>query len=326
MDTLVGGEGKKILTSPGSKRQPDVGKGSRSLLGRAVREPAVHFLVLGVLLFAGYAAWNRGPAEVPPSRQIELTLDDLRQLQIGFASKWQRAPTQQEMMGLLESRIREEVLYREAIAMGLDKDDTIVKRRMVQKMEFLAEDVSAVREPKSDELKAWFEEDPGRFALPGFVTFRHLYFSPDRRGDRARDDAARALQKLAGKPESWPGASVLADPFMFQDHLADRDPSDLAKEFGPAFARSVFDLKPGSWQGPVESGYGWHLVFVDSLTSGRVPTFEEVEPDVKSAWLAARKAEAWDKAYKTMRAKYALVLPAPPENSAGAPAPLKETP
>ncbi len=144
------------------------------------------------------------------------------------------------------------------------------------------------------------------------VTFRHLYFSPDRRGKNARADAEKALGKLAGKPATWSGASALGDAFMFQDYLADRSPDQIAKEFGPPFAKALFDQKPGAWSGPIESGYGWHLVFVDFLTPGRPAAFEEVEPDVKTAWLAAQKAEAWDKAYKAMRAKYELVLPAPP--------------
>ena len=106
---------------------------------------------------------------------------------------------------------------------------------------------------------------------------------------------------------------------MFQDFLADRTPEQIAKDFGPPFARALFAQKPGAWTGPIESGYGWHLVFLDSLTPARVSTFDEVQPDVKTAWLAARKAEAWDKAYKTMRAKYELLLPAPPAPEKGKP-------
>ena len=98
---------------------------------------------------------------------------------------------------------------------------------------------------------------------------------------------------------------------MFQDYLADRTSEQIAKDFGPVFAKALFEQKPGAWQGPIESGYGSHLVYVDSLIPARVSAFEEVEPDVKTAWLAAQKAEAWDKAYKAMRAKYELLLPAP---------------
>jgi parvulin-like peptidyl-prolyl isomerase len=143
-----------------------------------------------------------------------------------------------------------------------------------------------------------------------------LYFSPDRRGTRARDDAEQALAKLAGQPVDAKIASSLADAFMFQEYYRDRAPEFLGKEMGPQFALAVARLKPGSWQGPIESGFGWHLVFVDTVIPGRVPAFEEVEPDIRTAWLGEQKALAWERAYKKMRASYTVLLPAPPESSA----------
>jgi peptidyl-prolyl cis-trans isomerase C len=165
---------------------------------------------------------------------------------------------------------------------------------------------------------SWFEQNHAKFAQPPRLSFRHLYFSPDRRGARARDDAQQALAKLAGQPVDAKIASSLADPFMFQEYYRDRAPDNLAKEFGPPFALAVARLAPSSWQGPIESGFGWHLVFVDSVVPGRVPAFEEVEADVRSAWLGEQKALAWDKAYKAMRAKYTVLLPAPPDSAAAA--------
>jgi hypothetical protein len=277
---------------------------------RWLREPLVQFLVLGAVLFCGYGIVRRGPPKDARPTRIALTADDLRQLEVGFRAQWQRPPSPEEMTGLLENKIRQEVLYREALALGLDKEDTIVKRRMAQKMEFLAEDAASAHEPTSDELKGWFEKNTKLFTVPGRITFRHLYFSPDRRGARARGDAALALARLAGKAADSPVAGNLGDPFMFHDYLADRASGEIAKEFGPPFAKAVFALENGRWMGPVESGYGWHLVFVESLTADRVPAFEEVEAEVKTAWLGAQKAEAWERAYKTMRAKYELALPA----------------
>jgi len=126
-------------------------------------------------------------------------------------------------------------------------------------------------------------------------------------------EAARALDKLRGKPATSQEGAALADPFMFQDNYRDRAPEFLGKEFGPKFAQAVATLPPGSWQGPVESGFGWHLVFVDTVIPGRVPAFEEIEPDVKTAWLGEQKALAWQRAYEAMRAKYTVLLPAPPD-------------
>ena len=279
---------------------------------RLLREPLVHFLLIGGLLFAIHGLAPAGSATPAASREIRLSYDELGQLVILFKSQWRREPTAEEFERLVEDKVQAEILYREALAMGLDKSDEIVKRRMAQKMQFLAEDVAAAREPTSAELRPWYEKNSASFAQPSRVSFRHLYFSPDRRGARAREDAAQALAKLAGQPEDARIAASLADPFMFQDHYRDRAPEFLGTDFGPQFARAAATLPPGSWQGPVESGFGWHLVFVDTVIPGRVPAFEEIESDVRTAWLAEQKALAWRKAYKEMRAKYSVLLPAPP--------------
>ena len=302
-----------------------------STLKRWLREPLLHFLLIGIVLFAVYAYLHRGRGGVESSRQIVLSLDELRQMDMYFESQWHRPPTPAEFQALVEDKVREEILYREALAMGLDKDDTIVKRRMAQKMQFLAEDVAAAHEPSTTELKAWFEKNKDKFALPGRYSFRHLYFSPDKRGINAHEDAAKALAKIAGQPEDSKLAASLADPFMFQNYYGDRTPEAIAKEFGPPFAVALEKLKPGSWQGPVESGYGWHLVFLDTVIPGRIPAFEEAEPDVKTAWLGEQKAQAWKKAYDAMRAKYIVLLPAPPtkesaQPSSPSPPPKKQVP
>src|SRR5271166_77356 len=172
------------------------------VLKRWLREPLLHFLLLGVALFAVYGYMHRGRGGFESSRQIKLSLDELAQMDMYFESQWHRQPTPAEFQAMVEDKVREEVLYREALAMGLDKDDTIVKRRMAQKMQFLAEDVAAAHEPSTAELKAWFEKNSNKFALPSRYSFRHLYFSPDKRGKNAQDDAAKALTKIAGQPEN----------------------------------------------------------------------------------------------------------------------------
>lgn len=282
-----------------------------------LREPLLHFLVLGALLFAAYSYLQPGqPAPQVADREIRYSLDELAQLTQVFQAQWRRAPTPEEFDRLLENKVQQEVLYREALAMGLDQGDEIVKRRMAQKVQFLAEDVAAAREPSREELARWFTQHRDMFAQPPRLSFRHMYFSPDIRGVHAKDDAATALNKLANAPEDTPLAATLADPFMFQDYYRDRAPDFLGKEFGPQFATAVAKLAPGAWRGPVESGFGWHLVFVDTVIPGRVPSFEEIEREVKTAWLGEQKTLAWQKAYSKMRAKYQVLLPAAPENTA----------
>jgi hypothetical protein len=278
---------------------------------RWLREPLLHFLLLGAMLFVIYGLINERAGAMQPTQEIALTPSDVRQLDSLFQAQWRRPPTPEEFGIMVENRIQEEVLYREAMALDLARDDTVVKRRMAQKMQFLAEDMAAAREPTMAQLKAWFDQHRDEFALPGRVSFRLLYFSPDLRGQRAQADAAKALARLSAESGNSRLAASLADPFMLQDAYSDRTPEQLAREFGSPFASAIFKLKPGSWQGPVESGFGWHLVWVDSVIPGRTPAFEEAEADVKTAWLAEQKAQAWRATYGAMRAKYTVRLPAP---------------
>jgi peptidyl-prolyl cis-trans isomerase C len=274
-----------------------------------LREPLLHFLVIGAVLFAAYGALNRDPNDRKDQRRIVLTENDLSQMTIATLAQERPAPSIEQMRNLLEAKIREEVLYREGLAMGLAKDDIIVKRRMLQKMDFLAEDLSDLREPDREELQAWFRNNAQRFAFPPRVSFRHLYFSFDKHGANTAEAAAGVLRQIAGKPADLPDAAALADSFMFRDYYADRSPDQLGSEFGGKFEHALLDVKPGSWQGPLESGFGWHLVFVESLTPERVPEFAEVESQVKSEWIKDQRAEFKRKAYETMKARYEIVLP-----------------
>jgi peptidyl-prolyl cis-trans isomerase C len=295
---------------------------------RWLREPLLHFLVAGLAMFVLDRALNPTAVEQGNRNRIELTNDDLRQLEVGWVAQWRRPPIPEELRGLLENKIREEILYREALALGLDQGDTIVKRRMAQKMEFLAEDVSDLRQPNREELEAWFVTNAPRFTIAGRVSFRHLYFSFDKWGERVREAAEGALEKLTGQPADWPGAVTLADPFMFQDYYGDRSPEQVANVFGGKFMRSLFQLQPGKWQGPIESGYGWHLVWVESMTPARLPVFEEVEPEVRSQWVADQRAEFKRQAFAAMKARYEVVLPGTPtrEAAGNGALPVKEAP
>lgn len=282
---------------------------------RFLREPLVHFLLLGAALFGVFRFTRPTSARAAPSTEIAFTLEDVTQLAQYFQAQWGRLPTSQEFSALLEGRVREEVLYREALAMGLDQNDEIVRRRMAQKMEFLSEDVAEATVPTDVELRAWYTAHAAQYAEPRRVSFRHLYFSPDRRGARAEADARRALPRIAGQPEATPLGVQLADPFMFQAYYRDQTIESMSREFGPAFARVVDTLPTGRWTGPVQSGLGWHLVFVDEAIPGAAASYEEVQQRVRADWLAEQKEAAWDKAYRDMRAKYTVLLPGVPDSA-----------
>jgi len=275
-----------------------------------MRSPLLHFLLIGAALFMLYAvvAPPRPPA---PGSRIELTQDDLRQIDIAWTAKWLRPPTNAEWNDLVDSKVREEVLYREALKMGLDQDDVIIKRRLGQKLEFLVEDASAIRDPSPSELESWYKRNGAQFSIPGRATFCHIYFSPDTRGRRAQADAARTLAALKpAAPCNSPAAANLGDRFPEQSFYADRSQDDVANSFGTAFSQSLFRLKTGAWIGPVESGYGWHLVRIDMLTAPRVPPFGEVNRSrVQTAWLDAQREQSKREAFAAIRKKYEVVLP-----------------
>ena len=276
---------------------------SVSAMVQGLREPLVHFLLIGIGLFVVYSVFSSAGNQ-SNSNRIQLTADDIKLLQITWMAQWQRAPTPDEMRGLIETRVRQEVLYREALTMGLDQNDEIIKRRLAQKMEFLAEDVSTIGTPTPEELKAWFEQNSARFALPGRLTFRHLYFSPDKRGQQAKHDAEQALQSLSA-------VSRVGDQFVDQDYFTDVSPDAVARVFGTAFSESLFKMKSSqSWQGPVESGLGWHLVWIETTTAGRIPPFEEVDPEqLKSEWISEKREETKRRAFADIRKRYEIALP-----------------
>ncbi|MEB2346568.1 MAG: peptidylprolyl isomerase [Deltaproteobacteria bacterium] len=279
------------------------------MLGRLGREPLLHFLLVGGLLFGAYRVLHPAPEGGEAEDRIVVTQDDLRQMSLTWLAQGRPPPTPGEMRSLVEHWVHDEVLYREALALGLDQGDTIVKRRMVQKMAFLADDLSDLREPTRAELEAWFAEHAARFTLPPRASFRQLYFSPDRRGAGARAGAEEALVQLAGGSVDPADATSLGDPFVLQRYYPERTPDQIAKDFGPGFAEALFGQEPGAWRGPIESGFGWHLVFLESLEPARVPDFAEVAEAVETAWVEEQRDAFERQAYETMKARYQIVLP-----------------
>lgn len=275
---------------------------------RFLSEPLLHFAIAGIVIFAAYRIFNPEPDVADDPQRIELTQDDIRQLALTWLAQGRPLPSDAEMRSLIDQKVAEEVMFREAVTLGLDRDDQIIKRRLAQKMDFLAADLATLDEPTEAELSQWFAANAERFALPAHASFRHLYFSPDKRGSAAETDAAAALKALSGLPADTAEGKALADPFMLRSYYGDSTPEQAAKEFGPAFATTLFGLKPGSWQGPVQSGYGWHLVWVDAIEPGRIPAFEEVKSQVKSAWTDERYQEVKRKALDEMLSRYTIVV------------------
>jgi peptidyl-prolyl cis-trans isomerase C len=276
-----------------------------NVFARALREPLVHFLLAGFALFVLYALLQPERFAADTSRRIELSATDVARVELAFVARWQRQPTAAELRGLLASEVRNEILSREAIALGLDKDDVIVKRRLAQKMEFLADDLSGLREPTAEELRAWFDANKSEFVQPSRITFRHVYFSTDRRGADAEPAARRALASATGRRDTAPRG----DAFMFQDHYADRTEAQLAQVFGSDFAKTVLSSPLKQWSGPFESGLGWHVVWTEELRAGEVPSYEDVESEVRERWTLEQREAAKRAGFEAMLARYEIVMP-----------------
>ncbi len=280
----------------------------------ALREPLVHFLLLGAAIYAA-AALARPAAEANRSDRITVTAGQIRWLGTSWQKKWNRPPTQEELSGLVEELVRETVLYREALAMGLDQDDTIIRRRLVQKLEFLSQDLVATVPPTEQELRAWFAERGERYRAPALTTFTHVFVDPDRRGDRTLADAEAIAARLRALGPPAENTASLGDPFLLQAYYPERSEREIAKLFGSEFAREVSRLEPGAWHGPLLSGYGPHLVWVEAHSPSVPAEFAAVRERVRRDWEQERRRVFEEDFYARLRARYEIVIEEPGDRS-----------
>ena len=228
----------------------------------------------------------------------------IEHLEVLFARTWQRPPTRAELEGLVQGFVREEVAYREAMAVGLDWDDTIIRRRLRQKLEFLAEDFATGAEPSDAELATYLAAHPDDFRIDPRLTFIQVYLDPDARGDALEADVQQLLAALNGDPAL--DSAMQGDPILLQHGHADVSEREIADRFGSPFAASVIELQPGAWRGPFESGYGVHLVRVDARTEGRFPELAEVREAVRREYDHVRRNEGLEEFYREMLGRYEI--------------------
>ena len=271
------------------------------------REPLVHFLAIGAFLFVAYL-WLNDPYATSSSTRIEVSANDIDLLRTRWMKQWQRPPTQPELESLIEAHIREEVFYREALALGLDKDDTIVRRRMAQKVEFLVADLAVPTEPDEAELRAYFQENQERYRQPVSLSFTHIYFNPDRRGSSIHRDAQAELHRLQAAKESPERTRERGDRFMLAHEYVEKSAPEIARDFGQAFEKRLVELEPETWRGPVASGYGLHLVYISDRTESRLPEFAAVREKVENDFLIDRRREVNELAYQRLRERYEIVV------------------
>jgi len=277
-------------------------------LSTILREPLIHFFVLGAGIFLLFGLI--GGSEEDQTDTIIVKAGQIDRMVEGWKKTRMRAPTVDELKGLIEDRIREEIYYREALAMGLDRDDMIIRRRLRQKMEFLSHDLTAQVDPTEAELEAYLQENTIMFLIEPWITFRHIYLNLDKRGNDTHDDALRLLARLRSGDNKI-DAATLGDPFPLPRDYESVPESDVRNLFGRDFTAQLLTQELNVWHGPVPSGYGLHLVLIRERTKPRIPELDEVRDAVSREWVETRRRETNEEIFKQLRERYTVVVERP---------------
>ncbi len=275
-------------------------------------EPLLHFLMIGAALFIVFDVMGR-PAALPVGQQgssaaqIIVSRDAVERATAQYERTWQRQPTEEEKKALIEDLVRSEIYYREAIAIGLDRDDEVLKRRLRQKMEFIFEDISSWADPSDGELMVFMKSHRERYLSDSQIAFLQVFFSRHKRGKDAEADARQALAQLAAGADP----QTVGDPTLLPREVRLSALRDIGSQFGDGFARNILALRPGVWTGPINSTYGLHLVFVSERQNPRLPDPARVREVVKRDWIAVKQQELKDAAYARLRQRYLVTVEQP---------------
>jgi len=274
---------------------------------KILKNPVLYFFVLGFAVFGLHAFLNMDEEPGDDPFVVEVTSADIEWLRSSWESRTQRKPTPVELNGLIDAYIREEILSREAHAMGLDEQDLVIKRRLVQKLLFVFEDLAEAVEPTDEELRAYAEEHREEYEVPPTISFTQVYFSPDKRRDAATA-AESALGRLQAGRVTDDEAVALGDAIMLDASYRQVTRDGVIRAFGPGFAGELFDLEGEGWQGPIGSSFGLHLVRIDGRTEAAVPDFESVRERVRYDFMYDRKREVVDKTYDSVKSRYTILV------------------
>jgi hypothetical protein len=272
---------------------------------KLLREPLIHFLLIGAALFLIFRIGGGQKSQSPD--EIVVTQGVIESLVMSWEKTWQRPPMPKEMEGLVESYIKQEVLYREALAMGLEKNDTIVKRRLGQKMTFLFEDVADMSQVTDEQLTQYLAENEETYRIDAQFTFSHAYLNPDKRKESLEEDAKLLLAELQGSQGAG-GAAQYGDSLLLPYSFESLPARDVDRQFGTGFAAQLSELQTGAWTGPVRSGFGVHFIFIEERIESRVPDLDEVRDAVERDLVAQRRREANEKIYQRLRDRYTVTI------------------
>lgn len=279
-----------------------------SLASRLLREPLVHFFVLGALIFAAYAWFGPQNSQLASERErIVVTLGRVEQLVQVFQKTWQRPPTHAELKGLIDAYVKEEVYYREAVKRGLDRDDAVIRRRMQQKMQFLSEPSDDALQPSDAQLKAHLEANRADFRVAPKLAFEQVFIRGEPRGDAAEARARKLLNRLR-KAESGVHPAALGDHTLLNPSYPLTTVNGIARHFGPEFAEELTRLPRGEWTGPVRSPFGLHVVRIDAYEPAHEPQLSQVRDAVLRQWRTEKREAHLEAEYERLRGQYEVVL------------------
>jgi hypothetical protein len=278
-----------------------------TILSKLLREPLVHFVLIGAAVFGLYALVSGDDQEGARDR-IVVTDGRVEQLAQVFAKTWQRPPSQEELRGLIDAYVKEEVYYREALKLGLDRDDTLIRRRMQQKMEFVTEPSDELLHADDAALQAFLDSHKAAFRVELRMAFEQVFLNPDRPGEAA---PVRAKQTLEVLKASAPGEIPpdVGDPTLLPTSMPLSALSNIARNFGDAFATNLTDLPKDEWAGPIKSPYGLHLVRVTKRLDGYDPKLAEICAAVEEEWRTQEREKFQQQAYDQLLGKYEVILP-----------------
>lgn len=280
---------------------------SLNIIFQWIREPLFHFFAAGACIYLAFYA-IADPQEEADERTVIVAAGEVEWLATAWKKRWNRPPTQQELDGILEQHVKETILYREALNMGLDKDDVVIRRRLSQKVEFLTFDLLQPPTPTDEELGTYFRENISNYTTEPRATITQIFFDPDRRGNSTLDDAKAAKTKLSEISGTPTNVDHFGDEFLLQSYFPDKSLSEISREFGSGFAEPVFELEPGKWHGPVLSGFGTHLVYLHSRTDATEPPLDAVREKVVSNWTDFKRKEQNDEFLKKLVEQYTVII------------------
>ena len=276
-------------------------------LTRLFTEPLIQFLVIGACIYGAYALFGT-PEEDFRDTTVHVDSARINAFISEWESRWNRPPTREEIDGLIHSYIKEDVLYRQAVAMGLNEDDPITRRRMAQKLEFLTSDLAMMVQPAEGVLEQYFADNSEAYRTPDLMTFSQVFFDPDSREDSTLEDASKALVKLKAAGVPTEESMQVGDGFMLQSDFVSVTATEAARQMGTGFVEAVVQLEPGSWHGPVLSGYGVHLVYMYSYEKSPPAVFEDVQAAVLENWQFEQREQFNADFLENLKTRYEIVI------------------